>query len=194
MNNSDAAAPPRRRLLAAGGACLALGLPRPGRAHGIGIVRPPVPLPATVAVRRSDGARMPLGRLLEGRTTLLQLMFTGCSEVCPLQGALFASLQDELATLRADQFQLLSLSIDPMDDARSLSGWLRRFGAGRRWLAAVPSSGDIDVVRAALQSGTPGPRTHTSQVYFVDRYARLVWRSEDFPPNHVVLDIARQLL
>lgn len=183
----------RRRFLAAwAGAGLALGRSPAARAHGIGIVTPPVGLPLEVRVLRSDGVRLPLRRLLLGRTTALQLMFTGCSETCPLQGALFAGVQ-ERAVLSGGRLQLLSLSIDPMDDARSLSAWLQRFGAGRNWMAAVPTAADIDVLRKALQAGAPAIPAHSSQVFFIDRGGRLVWRSEDLPPVELVVGIAARL-
>lgn len=182
----------RRFLVAWAGACLALGRSSVASAHGIGIVTPPVGLPLEVRVLRSDGVRLPLRRLLLGRTTALQLMFTGCSETCPLQGALFASVQQEAAH-SGSRLQLLSLSIDPMDDARSLSAWLQRFGAGRNWMAAVPTAADIDVLRKALQAGAPAVPAHSSQVFFVDTGGRLVWRSEDLPPVELVMDIATRL-
>jgi protein SCO1/2 len=183
----------RRRFLAAwAGAGLALGRCPTARAHGIGIVTPPVGLPLEVRVLRSDGVRLPLRRLLLGRTTALQLMFTGCGATCPLQGALFAAVQ-ERAVSSGGRLQLLSLSIDPMDDARSLSAWLQRFGAGRNWMAAVPTAADIDVLRTTLQAGAPAIPVHSSQVFFVDRGGRLVWRSEDLPPVELVVGIAARL-
>lgn len=186
----------RRHVLAAAtawaGACLAPGLPPAAWAHGIGIVRPPVGLPLDLRVLRSDGVRLPLRRLLLGRTTALQLMFTGCSETCPLQGALFAGVQEQAAR-SGNRLRLLSLSIDPMDDARSLSAWLQRFGAGTLWQAAAPSARDIDVLRTSLQAGAPAVPAHSSQVFFVDTGGRLVWRSEDLPPVELVMDIAMRL-
>ncbi|MFK3739661.1 SCO family protein [Massilia sp. TN1-12] len=178
--------------MACAGACLTPGLGPAARAHGIGIVNPPVGLPLDVQVLRSDGVRLPLRRLLLGRTTALQLMFTGCSETCPLQGALFAGVQEQAAR-SGSRLQLLSLSIDPMDDARSLSAWLRRFGAGRNWMAAVPTAADIDALRKALQAGAPAVPAHSSQVFFVDTGGRLVWRSEDLPPVELVVHIATRL-
>jgi protein SCO1/2 len=184
--------PERRRFLAGAGACFVLGAAPMAAAHGIGIVKPSLPLPAAVSVLCSDGRRVQLRQILMGQTTAVQLMFTGCSETCPLQGALFASVQDQLAK-SGIRLQLLSLSIDPMDDARSLTGWLRRFGAGGRWLAAVPAAQDIEILRDALRAGAATKTAHSAQVYFVDQQARLVWRSEDFPSSEVVVAIARQL-
>lgn len=163
-------------------------------AHGgVGILKPPLALPSGSMVVRSDGVRMPLQSILKGKTTALQLMFTGCSKTCSLQGALFAQLQERLPALPAKNIQLLSLSIDPMDDAKALSSWLQRFGAGNGWLAAVPKNGDIAALNTVLQQGTPLVKNHSSQVYFIDPQGRLVWRSEDLPPVEVVLRILEHL-
>lgn len=185
---------PRRRFMhkmAAVG--LVTGFPAIGHGHGIGLVKPPVVLPPGVIVLRSDGMRMPLHTILQGRTTALQLMFTGCSETCPLQGALFANLQQRLHHQRSQRIQLLSLSIDPMDDAKSLSSWLRRFKAGKDWIAAVPASKDIDALRAVLQAGATSSSNHSSQVFFIDRRGQLVWRSEDLPPVEVIVRITENI-
>ena len=188
----NAIRPGRRRFMLSTGACLVLNFPHLVKAHGIGIVNPPVSLPLETPVIRHDGVRMPLRSIVQDHRTLLQLMFTGCSEVCPLQGALFAEVQDRFGGSRRGKNRLLSLSIDPMDDARSLSTWLSRFGAQQNWAAAVPASTCIDVIRAALQTGRESTRDHSSQAYFLDESGRLIWRSEDFPSSEVLVAIAQR--
>src|SRR4051812_22520302 len=61
------------------------------------------------------GRQTALRVLLEGKVSVLQLMFTGCSNVCPIQGALFAGLEPSIRSLPATQ--LLSISIDPLGDS-----------------------------------------------------------------------------
>jgi protein SCO1/2 len=184
----------RRFLRATTASALGALFPVIGAAHGgVGILKAPLALPFGSTVVRSDGMRVPLQSILRGKTTALQLMFTGCSETCPLQGALFAGVQERLSSLQAKNIQLLSLSIDPMDDAKSLSSWLRRFGAKKGWVAAVPMHKDIRAVNAVLQQGTPALNNHSSQVYFIDPRGRLVWRSEDLPPVEVVIQILERL-
>ena len=127
----------RRRLLAAS-ALAWLGVP-PVRANdSTGPVMPAVAAPA-LPLRRHDGAAPMLAAQLQGSLTAVQLMFTGCSTVCPIQGALFATLQAALLSERYTAVRLLSLSIDPLaDDPVALSAWLRRFGARPTWSAAAP--------------------------------------------------------
>ncbi len=170
------------------GAALLSTLPRLSYAHAVvGPVRPPFSLPA-VTVTRQDGVQVPLQSILAGKTTALQLMFTGCSQTCPLQGALFAAVQSKLPAQSRDSVQLVSLSIDPLgDDARALTTWLKQFNTGRNWIAAVPTVKDLDRLRAALQESKDGLDNHTGQVFLFNRQGMLVWRTEDLPPVDVVV-------
>lgn len=177
----------RRDLLLAGAGIVAASTlpPPPALAHNAaGAVAPPAPVPS-VRCRTHDGHTLPLHGLLQGKTTALQLMFTGCSATCPIQGALFADVQQRLdarTPARAD-LQLLSISIDPLaDDPRALAGWLRRFGAGTRWRAASPDIRDLDRWLDFLQGRQTGADQHTAQAYLFDRWGRLALRSVDFPP------------
>jgi protein SCO1/2 len=160
------------------------------QAHLLGPVTPAQGLPAP-PVTLHDGRRLPLGQVLRGRLTALQLMFTGCSSLCPVQGATFAQLQALLlrpsgpggrsgtgtGAAAAMAPQLLSISIDPLgDDARALAAWRGRFGAGPGWLAAVPGVGDVDGLFEALRGRASGPDRHSTQVFLLDASGRLVFR------------------
>ena len=123
----------RRKLMMAAGALPlgALAQPLGALAHpDMGRVIPPRLLPR-IAVLRDDGLRTTVDSLLIGRVTAVQLMFTGCSTVCPIQGALFAAAQ---------RVPLVSLSVDPLaDDPAALTAWLAKHRARALWRAAVPT-------------------------------------------------------
>ncbi len=171
---------------------LASALVSPSRAHGlVGAVRPPRALPAIKLVLH-DGTVTDLQTVLRGKTTAMQFMFTGCSQTCPLQGALFAEVQQKLPKEVEHRVQFLSISIDPLgDDPSALAAWLRRFGAAPRWRAALPPMPELDRLRAALQIANDGSDSHTGQVFLIDRHGLLVWSTEDLPPVDMVL---RQLV
>jgi protein SCO1/2 len=115
-------------------------------------------------------------------------MFTGCSTVCPIQGALFAALQADLRAERDPAARLLSLSIDPLaDDPAALGAWLRRFGAGPAWSAAAPAPAALEPMLSLFRGGVAAGDRHTGQVYVFDRQARLVWRTSELPPAAEVL-------
>jgi len=181
--------PARRHLLAAAAACVAApAWVGQARAHGsFGPVQPALAAPA-LHVQDSEGRRTALAALLKGRTTAVQLMFTGCSATCPIQGALFAQAQQRLAS-GDPHLRLLSVSIDPLgDDLAALRAWLARFGAqAPRWTAALPHLGDVDRWLDFLRGRAPGTDRHTAQAFVFDRQARLVYRTEDMPdPGELV--------
>ena len=72
------------------------------------------------------GRSIDLSTLLRGKVTAVQLMFAGCSSTCPIQGAVFAAVAQQV---KAPDAQLLSLTIDPLGDSpQALRSWLGRFG------------------------------------------------------------------
>ena len=110
-----------------------------------------------------DAQRFDLAQRLCGKVTAVQLIFTGCSATCPIQGALFA---DVARRLHGSGTALLSLSIDPLsDDAPALRGWLQRFGPSPQWRAAAPRVGDVDRLLDFLRGRAAGSDRHTTQVY-----------------------------
>ncbi|MET3418390.1 SCO family protein [Variovorax paradoxus] len=170
-----------------------LGVPSARANSSIGPVLPAVSAPV-LPLRRHDGAKPMLAAQLRGATTAVQLMFTGCSTVCPIQGALFSSLQAALLSERYTAVRLLSLSIDPLsDDPVALSAWLRRFGAKPAWSAAAPTPEALDSMLSLFTGGAAAGDRHTGQVYLFDRHARLVWRTSELPPTEEVMAGLRQI-
>lgn len=189
----------RRRLLQLAVAAAAVGHRAMAQAHGPAGMLDPPEIPPRVRMRGHDGRTAPIADLLRGRVTALQLMFTGCSATCPIQGALFADLERRLAEPagRVADAQLISASIDPLgDDPKALAQWLGRFEAGRDWRAVSPVVADLDPWLDFLQGRQTGADRHTAQVYLFDRRGRLVLRTVDFPQPQVVVQmmqgVARQ--
>jgi protein SCO1/2 len=181
------------------GGTLALALSSraaPVRAHNdAGVVEPPV-APPTLDLTLHDGTSTSLHKLLRGKVSAVQLMFTSCSATCPIQGALFAEGAKQLGERIADA-QWLSLSIDPgRDTVQSLRSWLGRFGAHPRWHAALPRAPELDRFVSFLKAAKSGADRHTPQVYFFNRKGQLAMRSVDFPPAAELLrvldDLARR--
>lgn len=185
----------RRRLLVAGAAALAAPWPAGRvRAHSpLGRVEPAEPVP-DIAVTGLEGRPTDLRRLLTGSVTAVQLMFTGCTATCPIQGAIFADAQKHLA--RADaKLRLLSVSIDPLgDDAKALRAWLGRFGAQpQRWLAVVPRVNDVDRLLDFMRGRADGADRHTAQAFLFNPRAELVYRTDNLPAGPEVAGLMTQL-
>jgi protein SCO1/2 len=164
--------------------------PAPSRVFGhvaFGPVNPALDVPA-MALATTSGRSTNLAALLQGRVTALQLMFTGCSATCPIQGAVFAQAQHELDGA-PPLLQLLSVSIDPLgDDVAALRIWLQRFGARpQRWNAALPRPQDVDRLLDFVRGRADSVDRHVPAAYIFDRRARLAYRTQDMPAaSHLV--------
>lgn len=160
-----------------------------------GAVEPLVPAPDAWVLDPS-GRRVRLDTMLQGKVTALQTMFTGCSSVCPLQGAMFGAVQEGLAGKRGrTPMQLVSLSIDPLGDTpQSMKAWLQRMGAGRGWQGVIPA-GDAMALRATLAGRPPSENLdrHATQVYFFNASAQMCWRSQALPQPEEVLNVLTHL-
>jgi protein SCO1 len=181
----------RRRLL--GAAATLAALPR-AAAHGsFGPADPALAAPA-LALQDSNGRQNTLRTLLQGRVTAVQLMFTGCSATCPIQGALFSETQQRLPAEDA-RLRLLSLSIDPLgDDPKALRDWLAKFGAqSPRWSAALPRAQDVDRLLDFLRGRAAGADRHTAQAFVFDAQARLVYRTEDMPQPAALVQLMQRI-
>ncbi len=190
----DAVLLARRRLLAAGALALAAGRHTLAPAHASAGPVEPRTLPARLRLTLGDGKPALLHELLKSRVTAVQLMFTGCSATCPIQGAIFADAQARLAP--ADKhLRLLSISIDPLsDDAPALARWLGRFGAEpARWAAAAPAVRDVDPLLDFLRGRAVGADRHTAQAYLFDRAGRLAFRTVDMPPGAELVRLMQAL-
>ncbi|WP_328821938.1 SCO family protein [Paraburkholderia haematera] len=164
---------------------------------GMGVVSPPVRLDDAWLIDQT-GRKHRLNDLLGQHVTALQTIYTGCSSVCPLQGALFSAVQERMPDIHARHpIQLLSIGIDPLSDSPSaLHEWLMRFQAGPGWNAATPALGDVDRIRTAL-SGSSLPlgdiASHSTQIYCFDANAMLRWRSADLPRADEICDVLNAL-
>jgi protein SCO1/2 len=180
-----------RRLALQWLAASAAGVRLPAQAHALaGWVKPPRPVPAW-PLTLANGQTSTMKRLLQGRNTALQLMFTGCSSTCPLQGALFAQVQQRLAgeaAVRA-RSQLVSLSVDPLGDSpAAMARWLAQFGAGPQWVGAVPPVAQLDALLEFFDGkSNRGMDWHVNAVFLFNARAELVLRSVEHPaPAEVV--------
>lgn len=163
----------------------------------MGPVRPPIRLTDALLVDQT-GRTQRLREMLRGGVTAVQTIYTGCSSVCPLQGALFAAVQEWMLQAHTRYpIRLLSFGIDPFADApSSLHEWLTRFHASSIWNAATPVSEAVERVRAELagRSSVPGRITdHSTQVYCFDQNAMLRWRSADLPRVEEVCNVLNSL-
>jgi protein SCO1/2 len=121
-------------------------------------------------------------------------MFTGCSSVCPMQGAIFERVQALLPDQRQRGIQLLSLSIDPQGDTpRAMQAWLERFAAREGWIAVAPEPEDLGRLLDLFGQGRNAVESHATQVNVIDRRGNLVFRTPELPSADAIADILRRV-
>lgn len=183
----------------------------PVQAHDdMGPLTKPVPLP-NVELRTHDGLTTDLHALTNGRVTALQLIFTTCTTVCPIQGATFGFLAEDMNTA-ATPFQLLSISIDAnYDTPEDLAAWRAQHYDGEGWTLAVADFfATHELVDSLLLSisgmpmhDSPVPDSpderpsetdhHGAGVMFIGPDSHIVYRSYDYPSSGDIKDILDRL-
>jgi protein SCO1/2 len=159
----------------------------------VGPVKPPILVP-DLSVVSSDGVRASLRELLSGKVTAIQLMFTKCKSICPIEAGTLARVEEALADYLGDDIQLLSLSIDPITDTPEvLKAWLERFGAQRRWNAVSPAEADLARVKSFFDRPSSVGEIHSTAIHLVDRNGFVVWRTFDLPDANEVAELLLSL-
>jgi protein SCO1/2 len=183
----------RRSVMAGLAASLALRAV-PALAHGsVGPIKPPLGVP-DIEVVTSDGFRGPLRERLLGRVTAVQLMFTQCRSICPIEAATFARTQEALAGTASEGIQLLSLSIDPSNDTpEAMTAWLAGLGAGAGWTAAAPVKADLARARAFFDGVSDFGEDHSTAMSLMNRAGMLVWRTPELPAAEEVVRLLGHL-
>lgn len=134
-----------------------------------GLARPARAAVADVAVLDQDGRALRFySDLVQGRVVAINFVFTGCSAVCPLLGAHFASVQQSLGG-EASQVGLISVSIDPLNDTpAALRQWRDKFSMRPGWTLVTGRRNDIDRLLGSLGAAAPDPGAHTPFLLIVD--------------------------
>jgi protein SCO1 len=161
------------RLLAAAGACLAL-------LCGPAFSASPAPEPSTlkidlpnVEVLDQDGRKRRFAAdLVQGKLVAVNFIFTSCTSICTPLAATFKGVQDELARQGVSDAQLISVSVDPLNDTPDE---LRKFGAKfgaktgaqANWTFVTGSRKSIDAILSAfgVSAGTSDPNDHSPIVF-----------------------------
>jgi protein SCO1/2 len=111
-----------------------------------------------------EGARVKLQGLLAGnpgKPVFVQFVFTSCTTICSLLGAVFANVQKKLGPEGKDA-RYVSVSIDPEHDTpERLKKFLARFDAGPSWTFVTGDREDIKAVAQAFDAWFENKMNHT---------------------------------
>ena len=89
--------------------------------------------------------------LLKGKIVVIELFFTHCLDICPLETARLVQVQKMLGDRVGKDVFFYSLSIDPKRDTpATLKAYAKRYHAGPGWLFLTGKPEDIELVSKKL--------------------------------------------
>jgi protein SCO1 len=124
-----------------------------------------VQLPS-VRVRQHTGNLVAFDAAVDdARPVLLNFVYTTCTGICLPMSQMFAAVQERLGA-RADQLQMISVSIDPgQDTAARLAEYAGRFAAGPQWTFHTGSQQAVDTILRAFNVYRPDKMSHTAVTF-----------------------------
>jgi len=142
---------------------LVLALAAPARADEVQRSYASYQVPDVTLVDQ-DGARVKLKPLLSGspeKPVFLQFVFTSCTTICSLLGAVFSNFQKKLGPAARD-LRFVSVSIDPEHDTpERLKKFLGKFEAGPNWTFVTGDREDVKAVGKAFDAWFENKMNHT---------------------------------
>lgn len=100
--------------------------------------------------------------LVQDKVVAISFFFTRCPTICPPLTANFAALQQKMIDDGyGDDFQMISISIDPVNDTPlRLAEWSEKFGAKPGWTFLTGEKRTVDSLLKSLQVFTPLKEDH----------------------------------
>ena len=107
--------------------------------------------------------------LIKGKTVVIELIYTHCKELCPLETARLAQVQKLLGERMGSEIFFYSISIDPQRDTpEQLKAYAEKFHAGPGWLFLTGKKEDIDLISKKLGLySNPNPANRDGHTAYV---------------------------
>ena len=97
-----------------------------------------------VTLTTQDGAKVRFyDDLLKGKSVAINLFYTSCQDVCPLETAKLVQLQRLFGERMGKDIFFYSIAIDPWDTPKENKAYAQKFGVGPGWLFLSGKEADI---------------------------------------------------
>jgi protein SCO1/2 len=125
--------------------------------------------------------------LVQGRTVVMNFIFTSCTTICPTMGLTFAQVQSLLGKRNV---ALVSVSIDPSNDTPSrLAAWSQKVGAKPGWTLVTGNKTDIDTLLKSMGLFSANPAEHAPVVLVGDDARRRWERIDGLAPAKTIVAV-----
>ena len=128
----------------------------------------------TVVVDQDGRQRRFYTDLLEGNVVVINAFHTNCTSTVPVMTATLRALQRNLAS-RAKEFNILSMSVDPTDDAARAKAFAVKYEAGPGWYFVTGEKANMAEVLKKLGMYVENKEDH-STVIIVGNMRTGLWK------------------
>jgi len=150
-----------------------------------------VTLPEVVLVDQ-NGNKALVADFLNGRTLVVDFIFTSCRTICPVLTTTLKRTQEKIPDDQKDAILFVSISVDPTNDTpEKLKAYSKKMSAQEDWLWLTGSSGAVKQVLRAFGSPTGGqPEDHPPMILVGHTNHSSWYRWVGIPPIDDLADAA----
>lgn len=115
-----------------------------------------------VKLVNQDGREMRLySDLIQGKTVIINAMFTTCTGACPVMTGTIEKIQSHLGDRVGQDVRLISISVDPVNDTPAkLKEYSARFHARPGWYFLTGSKENVEAALRKLGQWVDEPANH----------------------------------
>lgn len=155
-----------------------------------------------ITVQDQDGHPLQFySDLLQGRTVVIDFIFTGCTTVCPMQTAILRDVRNRLSDSKTDQGEvlLISVTIDPKHDGpQQLREYAQRFqiapGLRHGWVFVTGEPRELKKLLYAFKSETSQPASHSNILWIGNEPQQRWTRTAAFNTPQHVTQLVREIV
>ena len=130
-----------------------------------------------VKLVNQDGKEMSLySDLMQGKTVIINAMFTTCTGACPVMSGTMAKIQDHLGDRVGKDVRLVSITVDPVNDTPAkLKEYAARFHAKPGWYFLTGSKENVESALRKLGQWVDDPSNHQT-LYLIGNDRTGLWK------------------
>jgi len=130
---------------------------------------------------------------LKGRTVVLNVTYTNCTEACPLITRAMLQVREDLGSVFGKQVTFVTLTSDPVRDTpQALKAFAQKQGADLPgWSFLTGSKSDVDVILKRLGAFSENAEEHATVLYIMDVDAKRMRRMLPNLPPKAIAEAAR---
>ena len=115
-----------------------------------------------VKLVNQDGQEMRLySDLMQGKTVVINAMFTSCTGACPVMSGTMEKIQSHLGDRVGKDVHLISISVDPVNDTPAkLKEYASGFNARPGWFFLTGKPEDVQAALGKLGQAVETPEAH----------------------------------